>query len=122
MYLAITSVVAALLAFSAIMKIRRDPHTVQVIHETVGIPMSYFSLLAVCEFAGALGLVFGIRWPLVGIAAGVALALYFVAAIISHLRVGDVRGLGPPVFMFVAVMVALTLRLHLGPHPHWYRL
>jgi uncharacterized membrane protein YphA (DoxX/SURF4 family) len=121
-YLAITFVVAAIVAFSGVMKVRRDPRTVQVIHNTVGVPMSYFSLLAICEFAGALGLVLGIRWPLVGIAAGVALALYFLAAIISHLRVGDVKGLGPAVFMFVVVMVALTLRLHLGPHPHWYRL
>lgn len=117
----ITLIVAALVAFSAIQKIRRDPRVVRVIHEVVGFPLSSFPLLAACELAGALGLVLGIRWPLLGILAGVGLALYFIAAILSHFRVGDFKGFGPALFMWVAVMIALGMRLHLGPHPHWYR-
>jgi hypothetical protein len=121
LYLTVTFIVAAMVAFSAIAKIRRDPRVVRTIHEVVGLPLSYFSLLAACEFAGALGLILGIFWPLLGVVAGIGLAVYFIGAILSHLRVGDVRGVGPAFFMWVAVMVALGLRLHLGPHPHWYR-
>ena len=120
-YLVVTIVFAAMVTFSGIMKIRRDEHTVRVIHEVVGVPLKYFPILAGCEFAGALGLVLGIWWPLLGITAGIALALYFVGAVLSHLRVGDAKGMGPAAFMFVAATVALILRLHLGPHPHWYR-
>ena len=110
-----------MVAFSGIMKIRRDPQIVRVIHEVVGVPLSYFPVLAACEIAGALGLVLGIFWPWLGVVAGVGLVLYFVGAIVSHLRVGDWKGVGPAVFMFVAAMIALIMRLHLGPHPHWYK-
>src|SRR5437879_2380298 len=58
-------------------------------------------LLAACEFAGAVGRVVGIWWPLIGIAAGIGLVLYFVGAIVFHLRVGDVKGIGPAAFMLV---------------------
>lgn len=121
MYVAITSIVALILVLSGIMKLRRDPRKVQTVHEVVGVPLSYFPLLALCELAGALGLVLGIFWPLLGIVAGIALALYFVGAILSHIRVGDLRGVVPAFLMFVAVAVALIIRLHLGPHPHWYK-
>ena len=91
MYLAITFIVAAIVALSAVMKIRRDPRIVRSIHEIVGVPLNYFPFLAACELAGALGLVLGIFWPLLGVVAGVGLVLYFVGAIVSHLRVGDVN-------------------------------
>ena len=48
-----------------------------------------------------MGLVVGIWWPLAGIAAGIGLAFYFVGAVVSHLRVGDVKGIGSAVFMLV---------------------
>jgi len=120
-YVAITFIVAAIVAFSGVMKIRRDPQVVRRVHEIVGVPLAYFPLLAALEFVGALGLVLGIFWPLLGIAAGVGLALFFVGAILSHLRVRDFKGVGPAFFMLLAVGVALAMRLHLGPHPHWYR-
>lgn len=110
-----------MVAFSGIMKIRRDPKVTRIIHEIVGVPLRYFPLLAACELVGALGLVLGIFWPLLGVVAGVALVLYFMGAIVSHLRVGDFKGIGPALFMFVAATIALTMRLHLGPHPHWYK-
>lgn len=110
------------MAFSAIAKIRRAPPVVRTIHDVVGFPLSWFPFLAACEFAGALGLVLGIFWPLLGVLAGVGLALYFLGAIFAHFRAGDFGGSGPAFFMWVIVMIALGMRLHLGPHPHWYRL
>ena len=80
-YLVITILLAAMVTFSGIGKIRRDPHIVQVIHEVVGVPMKYFPLLAACEFAGALGVVLGIWWPLLGVAGGIGLVIYFVGAV-----------------------------------------
>jgi uncharacterized membrane protein YphA (DoxX/SURF4 family) len=110
-YLVITLVFAAMVAFSGIGKIRRDPKIMHVIHEVVGVPLKYCSLLAACELAGALGLVLGIRWPLLGVAAGIGLVLYFVGATVSHLRVGDVKGIGPAVFMLALAAGALALRI-----------
>jgi hypothetical protein len=110
-YLAITILFAAMVAFSGLGKIRRDPRMVRVIHGIVGVPMEYFPLLAACEFAGGLGLVLGIWWPRLGVAAGIGLVIYFVGAIVSHLRVGDVKGIGPAVFMWVLAAGALALRV-----------
>jgi hypothetical protein len=82
-----------------------------VVHETIGLPLKYFPLLAACEFAGAVGIVVGIWWPPIGIAAGIGLVLYFVGAVVSHLRVGDVKGIGAAVFMLVLAAGTLALRV-----------
>src|SRR5215469_6158730 len=108
-----------MVAYSAIAKIRRDPRVVRTIHEVVGFPLSYFPLLAACELAGAVGLILGIFWPLLGILAGVGLAIYFIVAILAHFRVGDFPGFGAAFFMWVAVVVVVGMRLHLGLHPEW---
>ena len=110
-YLVITILLAAMVTFSGIGKIRRDPRIVQVIHEVIGVPLKYFPLLAACEFAGALGVVLGIWWPLLGVAAGIGLVIYFVGASVSHLRVGDVKGIGPAAFILVLAAAALALRV-----------
>jgi hypothetical protein len=110
-YLAITLVFALMVTFSGVGKIRRDPIPVKVVHETVGLPLKYFPLLAACEFGGAVGIVVGIWWPPIGIAAGIGLVLYFVGAIVSHLLVGDVKGIGPAAFMLVLAAGALALRI-----------
>jgi len=52
---------------------------------------------------------------------GMALVLFFIGAILSHLRVRDFGGAVPAFLMFVAVTIALAMRLHLGPHPDWYK-
>ena len=109
-YLAITIIFAAMLAFSGLGKIRHEPRQVRVIHQTVGVPLSYFPLLAACEFAGAVGLILGIWRPGLGVAAGIGLALYFVGAVVSHLRVGDAKGIGPAAFMLGLAAGALALR------------
>ena len=110
-YLVITILLAAIVTFSGIGKIRHDPRIVQVIHELIGVPLKYFPLLAACEFAGALGVVLGIWWPLLGVAAGIGLVIYFVGASVSHLRVGDVKGIGPAAFILVLAAAALALRV-----------
>jgi len=100
-----------MVAFSGVGKIRRDPHQVRVIHETVGVPLKFFPLLAACEFAGALGLLTGIGWPPLGVAGGIGLVLYFVGAVVSHLRIGDFKGIGSAAFMLVVAAAALAMRI-----------
>ena len=53
----------------------------------------------------------GIWWPSLGIAAGIGLVVYFVGAIVSHVRAGDVKGLGPAGFMLTVSVAALALRV-----------
>jgi hypothetical protein len=113
-YLAIAILLAIMAGISAVAKIRRSPHVVQVIHETVGVSLKYFPVLAACELAGAVGLVLGIWWPILGMAAAAGLVLYFVVAVASHLRVGDAKGIGPAFFMLVLSAAALVTRILLS--------
>jgi hypothetical protein len=110
-YSVITIVLAALAAFSGVGKLRHDPKIVRVIHEIIGVPLKFFPHLAACEIAGALGLVVGIWWPPLGIAAAIGLVIYFVGAVVSHLRVGDAKGIGPASFILAMSIAALILRL-----------
>ena len=68
-------------------------------------------MTSACEFAAALGLVVGIWWPLLGVAAVIGLVLYFLGAIVSHLRVGDFKRFRSAAFMLVLAAVALPLRV-----------
>lgn len=72
-YLVTTILLAAIVTFSGVGKIRRDPHIVQIIHEVIGVPLQYFPLLAACEIAGAAGVVLGIWWPLLGVTSGICI-------------------------------------------------
>jgi uncharacterized membrane protein YphA (DoxX/SURF4 family) len=110
-YLVITILLAAMALFSGLGKLRNDPHIVKVIHETVGVPIKYFSLLATCEIAGAVGLVAGIWWWPLGVAAAIGLLLYFFGAVLSHLRVRDIKGIGPAASLLTLSVGALCLRL-----------
>lgn len=109
--LVITIAVAAMAALSGVRKLRRDPKVVRLVHEVVGIPLKYFPYLAGCLFAGAFGLVLGIWWSPLGIAAGVGLVVYFVGAVVAHLRVGDVKGMGSAALILILCAVALALRV-----------
>ena len=110
-YYVVTVLFALITAFSGVMKIRHDPNVVKVIHETVGVPLKYFPVLAACELSGAIGLVAGIWFPPLGIAAGAGLVIYFIGAVVSHVRVGDFKGLGSAVFMLALSAGSLALRL-----------
>jgi hypothetical protein len=96
---------------SALLKIRHDPKVVKIIHEMVGVPMKFFPHLAACEIAGALGLIIGIGSPPLGVLAGSGLVLYFIGAIVSHLRVGDFKGIGAAAFMFGLSVASVALRI-----------
>lgn len=110
-YLALTVAFALLVAFSAVGKLRRDPRQVSVLHETLHLPLQSFPWLAACELAGSLGLLLGIWRAPIGIAAGVGLVLYFVGAILAHLRAGDAKGSGPAAFMLFLAAAELALRI-----------
>src|SRR5262245_15024906 len=110
-FVAVTVLFALMTALSALMKIRHDPKVVKIIHETVGVPMKFFPHLAACERAGALGFVSGIWSPVLGVTAGSGLVIYFIGAVVSHLRVGDFQGTGAASFMFGLSVACVALRI-----------
>ena len=75
-----------------------------------GVPESWMTTLGILKAVGALGLLLGIRVPVIGIAAALGLILFFVGAIITHLRGRD-YSLGPAIVFLLLAMAALALRL-----------
>jgi uncharacterized membrane protein YphA (DoxX/SURF4 family) len=109
-YTVLAVVMALMLVASGMMKVRHDARTTKIIHEVVGVPLKFFPFLAACEFAGAPGLLIGILWAPLGLAASVGLVVYFIGAMVGHARVGDFKGLGPAAFMFFLSGACLFLR------------
>ncbi|MDB6065228.1 MAG: hypothetical protein JWR26_1436 [Pedosphaera sp.] len=110
-YIIVTVLTTAANIFSATCDFVRYKQ-VSIAMAKAGVSESWMTLLGILKAAGALGLLVGIRVPLIGTAAAVGLILFFVAAIIVHLRARDYSfGLAAG-FLLLAV-AALVLRLAL---------
>ena len=108
-YLIVTVLAAAANIFSATLDFIRFKQ-ILINMAKVGVSESWLTMLGALKAAGALGLLVGIRVPLIGIAAAVGLVLFFVGAIITHLRGRDYSFGLAIVFLLLAV-VALVLRV-----------
>ncbi|MGW4460761.1 DoxX family protein [Micromonospora sp. NPDC004704] len=74
------------------------------------VPRSWVPVLGMLLAAGSLGLLAGFAVPLLGTLAAAGLVLYFVGALLAHLRVGSRQLVGWAVF-FAAAVAALTLNV-----------
>src|SRR5713101_8030848 len=108
-YIVVALLAAAANIFSATLDfIRYKPILINMAR--AGVPESWINMLGILKAAGALGLLVGIGVPLIGTAAAVGLILFFVGAIITHLRAGDYSFGLAVVFLLLAV-AALGLRM-----------
>jgi hypothetical protein len=101
-YVAVTLLAAIANAFSAMLDFVRY-RQVLVNMARAGVSESWLTTLGVLKAAGALGLLVGFSVPLIGIAAAIGLVLFFVAAIITHLRARDYTFGLAVVFLLLAV-------------------
>jgi len=108
-YLIVTALTAAANLFSAGCDFVRYKQ-VSIAMAKAGVPESWMTTLGILKAAGALGLLVGIGLPVMGTAAAIGLTLFFIAAIITHLR-GHDYSLGPPTFFLLMAVGALALRL-----------
>ncbi|MEV6280011.1 DoxX family protein [Nocardia sp. NPDC051832] len=109
-----TVIVTVLLAVglipSAYFKISRKPEFVEA-YKSLGVPESWLNPLAAALLAGAAGLLIGLWWPPLGIAAAVGLILYFLGALGYHAKAKDYKTMGPPAIILALAVAALVLRL-----------
>ena len=78
--------------------------------DRVGVPYSWMLPLGTLLAAGALGLLAGFVVPTLGTLAAGGLVLYFLAALIAHLRVHD-HNLAPWSLYFLTTSAALATSL-----------
>src|SRR5258706_2937933 len=108
-YIVVTGLAAAANLFSATLDFVRYKE-VLIAMAKAGVSESWLTTLGILKAAGAIGLLVGIGVPVVGMAAAVGLILFFVAAIVTHLRAGDYSFGLAAVFLSLAV-AALALRI-----------
>ncbi len=110
-YSMLAVLMSAMLVLSGRAKLVKDEQIVTIINGTVGVPTSMFPALAAAEFAGAVGLLAGLVYLPLGVAAALGVVLYFVGAVVSHLRVGDASGSVNALVMIVPSVAVLVLAL-----------
>jgi uncharacterized membrane protein YphA (DoxX/SURF4 family) len=104
-YTVVAVVLGLGIAASASAKIRRDERVTTAL-TSVGVPPSWFVPLALLEIAGTVGLLIGIGWRPLGIAAAIGVVLYFVGALTFHVRAKDVKGLPMPAVLLTLAVLA----------------
>ncbi|GHF88615.1 hypothetical protein FHX82_001205 [Amycolatopsis bartoniae] len=108
-YVIVAAVLSLALVVSGAGKLRRAQQIVDSL-TGIGVPLRLFPFLAACEFAGAAGLIAGIWWAPLGIAAAIGVVLYFLLAVGAHVRKKDLAGMPPATFLLFLAAAALVLR------------
>jgi xanthine/uracil/vitamin C permease (AzgA family) len=106
----VSALLAAILAAAAVRKLSHREEVVQT-YIRVGVPRDKLDYLAYILLAGAAGLVLGLFWAPIGIAAGIGVVCYFVLAVVAHIRHHDERNLPTPLVIEALAVAALTLRV-----------
>jgi hypothetical protein len=104
----ITAVLAATLAYSAILKLSSRPAVIES-YARVGVPAQRLPLLAVVLLVGAAGLLAGWLWTPIGLTAAAALVVYFALALTAHATHRDLAHATPPLVILVLAVTATGL-------------
>ena len=108
-YAVVGALLALVLAASATFTLQRNDQIVASMQK-VQVPDSWLPRLAGLKAAGAIGLVAGLWVTPLGVAAAAGVTLYFIGAVISHLRVKDYE-LAPAAALALVAAAALALRI-----------
>jgi DoxX-like family len=107
-YVVVTIVAIAATAFVAVADLVRAQF-VLANSASVGVPESWLTTLGLLKGAGAVGLLLGLLGvPLVGPAAAIGLTLFFVGAIVTHLRAHNYALHFPGAYLLLACSSLLT--------------
>ena len=108
--LVVTILVAALFTFSAGIKLLGVAKSLEI-RDHLGVRPLQWRLIGVCELAGVAGVLVGLFWAPIGIAAAVGLSLLTIGAIAYHVRKSDTVADLAPAVIGVALALA-TAVLH----------
>ncbi|MCJ0870706.1 DoxX family protein [Streptomyces sp. AP-93] len=107
-YAVAAGLLALALTASATFTFQRNPATTETMTK-LGVPDSWLPRLATLKAAGAIGLVAGLWLTPLGIAAAAGVTLFFLGAILTHLRAKDYN-FAPAAALALVAAAALVLR------------
>jgi uncharacterized membrane protein YphA (DoxX/SURF4 family) len=97
--------------FSASGKFSKIENTMKAM-EHVGVKPAQIKILAILETLGALGIIVGIWSKPLGIVAASGMTLYFIGAVVAHLRIKDkLKDYAPALFIFIVAALTLVFEL-----------
>lgn len=106
----VTLLLAALFAFSASIKLLGVTKSL-AIRDHLGVSPTQWRLIGALELAGVAGVLVGLAWSPIGIAAAIGLVLLSIGAVAFHLRAADrVTDMAPAVIG--VALAAATAVLH----------
>ena len=107
----LTVLLAAAMAATAMRKLNPDKDSLKL-RDRLGVPARTWSAVAVPEALAVLGLLAGLWWAPLGIAAAAGVVLLMLGAIGLHVRARYLwRPLVPPTFVLAAAVLVLVLRV-----------
>lgn len=109
-YVIVAIALSLALLVSAAGKLTKSEQVVTMI-TGLGVPLSWFPLLAGAEIAGAAGLLIGLGVAGTGIVAALGVIAYFVGTITYHVRANDTKGAGPAIGLAVVAALAFIARI-----------
>ncbi|GAA3155444.1 DoxX family protein [Planomonospora alba] len=108
-YLIVTVTTIAANAVIAVLDLARVPWVLGN-SAAVNVDPSWVPLLGVLKAAGALGLLLGIAGiPYVGLAAAIGLVLFFLGALVAHVRAGVFHNIAAPGAYFALAVASAVL-------------
>jgi hypothetical protein len=109
-YIVTAVLVSVVLVVTARFKLIREKEVTATLTR-LNVPDRMFPVLASLQLAGAAGLLIGIFFRPLGIAAAIGVVLFFLGAVVAHLRANDAKGAPMPAALAAFAVAPLALGL-----------
>ncbi|MRH87992.1 DoxX family protein [Nocardia sp. SYP-A9097] len=107
-YIIVTIAAAAWVGYSAYSLLTRATFVTDPLVQ-YGVPESWWTMLGLLKAAGALGMIAGIFFLPLGIAASTGVILYFLGAVITNIRAKSYKTVPFPLLYLIPTAVAIGL-------------
>ena len=104
----VTALLAALFSFSSLIKLFGVRQSL-AIRDHLGVEPVQWRLIGLLELAGVAGVLVGLVWAPIGIAAAIGLALLVLGAIVFHVRASDSVADTAPAVIGLGLAVATAI-------------
>jgi hypothetical protein len=104
----VTALLAALFGFASLIKVVGLRQSL-AIRDHLGVKPVQWRLIGLLELAGVAGVLVGLVWPPIGVAAAIGLALLVLGAIVFHVRASDSVADTAPAVIGVGLAVATAI-------------